>query len=104
MVSYPKLFEPISIGKVTIKNRIAMAPMGIVGLTNPDGNPGPRAIDYYIERARGGTGLIITGLFNVSDEFRMGAAECTILTFYHADLSERCARPSTPWGQKYSCR
>jgi 2-enoate reductase len=71
MVSYPKLFEPISIGKVTIKNRIAMAPMGIVGLTNPDGNPGPRAIDYYIERARGGTGLIITGLFNVSDEFRM---------------------------------
>jgi 2-enoate reductase len=48
MVSYPKLFEPISIGKVTIKNRIAMAPMGIVGLTNPDGNPGPRAIDYYI--------------------------------------------------------
>ena len=68
MVAYPKLFEPVSIGKVTIKNRIAMAPMGIVGLTNPDGNPGPRAIDYYIERARGGTGLIITGLFQVHNE------------------------------------
>ncbi len=68
MVSYPKLFEPVNIGKVTIKNRIAMAPMGIVGLTNPDGNPSPRAIDYYIERARGGTGLIITGLFQVTSE------------------------------------
>jgi 2-enoate reductase len=68
MVSYPKLFEPINIGKVIVKNRIAMAPMGIVGLTNPDGNPGPRAIDYYIERARGGTGLIITSLFQVINE------------------------------------
>ena len=45
-----------------------MAPMGIVGLTNPEGNPGPRGIDYYIERARGGVGLIITGLFQVKDE------------------------------------
>jgi 2-enoate reductase len=67
-VEYPKLFEPISIGKVRIKNRIAMAPMGIVGLTTPDGNPGPRAVDYYTERARGGVGLIITGLFQVRDE------------------------------------
>ena len=63
MVLYPKLFEPVSIGKVSLKNRIAMAPMGIIGLTNLDGNPGERAIDYYIERARGGVGLIITSLF-----------------------------------------
>ena len=68
MVAYPRLFEPIRIGRVRIKNRIAMAPMGIVGLTNPEGNPGPRGIDYYIERARGGVGLIITGLFQVKDE------------------------------------
>jgi len=68
MVFFPKLFEPIKIGKVTINNRIAMAPMGIVGLMNSEGNPGPRAIEYYIERARGGTGLIITGLFTVWNE------------------------------------
>jgi 2-enoate reductase len=67
-MAYPKLFEPIRISKVHVKNRIAMAPMGIVGLTTPDGNPGPRAIDYYMERARGGVGLIITGLFQVRDE------------------------------------
>ena len=68
MAAYQKLFEPTRIGKVNIKNRIAMAPMGIVGLTSADGNPGQRAIDYYIERARGGVGLIITGLFQVYDE------------------------------------
>jgi len=67
-VAYPKLFEPIRIGNLRVKNRIAMAPMGIIGLTNPDGNPGTRGIDYYIERARGGVGLIITGLFQVRDE------------------------------------
>jgi 2-enoate reductase len=67
-LKFPKLFEPINIGKVAIKNRIAMAPMGIVGLTEADGNPAPRAIDYYIERARGGVGLIITSVFKVENE------------------------------------
>ena len=66
--AYPRLFEPVNIGKVTIKNRIAMAPMGILGLTTPDGNPGQRAIDYYIERARGGVGLIITSVFKVEND------------------------------------
>jgi 2-enoate reductase len=58
---YSKLFEPIRIGKVEIKNRIAMAPMAIAGLTTPEGGFAPRAIDYYVERAKGGVGLIITG-------------------------------------------
>ena len=62
------LLEPIKIGGIEIKNRIAMAPMGIVGLLNPDGSPGPRALDYYLERARGGVGLIITGVFRVENE------------------------------------
>ena len=57
-----KLFEPMTIGDLLFKNRIAMAPMGIVGLTNPDGNPGPRGIDYYVERARGGDPGLGSGL------------------------------------------
>lgn len=63
-----KLFEPIRIGKVEIRNRIAMAPMGISGLLNPDGSLGQRGIDYYIERAKGRVGLIITGVFRVDNE------------------------------------
>ncbi len=64
---FDRLFESIKIGGIEIKNRIAMAPMGIGGLLNPDGSPGPRAIDYYIERARGGVGLIITSYFKVEN-------------------------------------
>jgi len=62
------LFKPIQIGKVEIKNRIAMAPMGIGGLTNTDGSPGPRAIEYYMERVRGNVGLIITSNFKVEND------------------------------------
>jgi len=65
---HKKIFDPIKIGEVEIKNRIAMAPMGVAGLVNLDGSLSPRGIDYYIERARGGVGLIITGLFKVENE------------------------------------
>jgi 2-enoate reductase len=42
---FNRLFESIKIGEIEIKNRIAMAPIGIGGLVNLDGSPGPRAID-----------------------------------------------------------
>ncbi|MFQ6075048.1 MAG: FAD-dependent oxidoreductase [Candidatus Bathyarchaeia archaeon] len=63
-----KLFEPGKIGRLSIKNRIVMAPMGIRGLVEPDGRISERGIDYYAERARGGTGLIITGAAKVEHE------------------------------------
>jgi len=65
---HSKLFEPIKIGKVEIKNRIAMSPMHLFGLTTLGGAFSQRAIDYYKERARGGTGLIITGIVKVENE------------------------------------
>ena len=65
---FKNLLKPIKIGNIEIKNRVAMAPMGIGGLTNLDGGPGARALDYYIERARGGLGLIITSLFKIENE------------------------------------
>jgi 2-enoate reductase len=63
-----KLFEPGWIGKLKLKNRLAMAPMAIGGLVEPDGRFSEQAIAYYRERARGGTGLIITGLATVESE------------------------------------
>lgn len=44
------------------KNRFAMAPMGPLGLADANGGWNQRGIDYYVERAKGGTGLIITGV------------------------------------------
>ncbi len=62
---YQKLFQPITVGKLTIKNRIAMAPLGMVAMADACGGFSENAQDYYIERAKGGTGLIITGITNV---------------------------------------
>ncbi len=62
---YGKLFEPCKIGKLEIKNRIFMAPMGLVGFADCDGALTKECQEYFIERARGGTGLLITGTINV---------------------------------------
>ena len=68
-MALPKLFSPIKIAHVEIKNRIAMAPMGTLwpGFVEPDGSLTQRVIDYYVERAAGGCGLIITGINRSTD-------------------------------------
>lgn len=58
-MAYPRLFEPFQIGNMTLKNRIAMAPME-THLGEPDGGVNNEIIAYYRERARGGAGMIIT--------------------------------------------
>ena len=55
------LFTPLNIGSVTVKNRIGMAPMGNMGMITPDNCFNERAVEYFVERARGGAGLLITG-------------------------------------------
>ncbi len=62
---YAKLFEPCKIGKLEIKNRMFMAPMGLVGFADGDGGFTKECQEYFIERARGGTGLLMTGTVNV---------------------------------------
>jgi 2-enoate reductase len=42
-----KIFEPIKIGNIEIKNRIVMEPMGLMGLTDREGGFNQRAVDYY---------------------------------------------------------
>lgn len=59
---YKILFEKVKIGKLELKNRFMMAPMGPLGLGDADGAFNQRGIDYYVERAKGGTGLICTGV------------------------------------------
>ena len=65
---YKILFTPVKIGNVQLKNRFAMAPMGPLGLGDFQGGFNQRGIDYYVERAKGGTGLIITGVTFVDEE------------------------------------
>ncbi len=63
---YTALFEPVRINTVTAKNRIVMAPMGNLGMADETGKPGNKMIRYFAERAKGGTGLITSGLVPVS--------------------------------------
>jgi 2-enoate reductase len=68
MKEYESLFKSIKIGNVEIKNRFSMAPMGPFGLADKEGAFNQKGVDYYVERAKGGTGLIITGICSVINE------------------------------------
>ena len=52
------LFQALTIGDLTLKNRIVMAPM--TRSFSPDGVPGADVAAYYARRAADGTGLILT--------------------------------------------
>ncbi len=79
-MKYEKLFTPIKIGKVEIKNRIAMAPM-LMDFGQFDGRTTDQLMNYYEERAKGGTGLIITEITRVND--RTGASAFAQLGMSH---------------------
>ncbi len=61
MQSYPYLGKPLHIGKLTIKNRFCMAPIGGGQHHLPSGGLKDETIQYLVERAKGGFGLIFTG-------------------------------------------
>lgn len=70
-MKYEALFSPLKIGKVEVPNRIAMMPMGVFSprLLNMESVAYTKGgADYYIERAKGGTGLIITGLMPIIND------------------------------------
>ena len=56
---FQMLFAPGQIGKMTIRNRIIMSPMGTRYATD-DGFITKKQKDYFEDRAKGGAGLIIT--------------------------------------------
>ena len=61
MQSYEYLGKPLKIGRLTIKNRFCMAPVGGGQHHLPGGGLKDETIQYLVERAKGGFGLIFTG-------------------------------------------
>jgi len=59
----PKLFEPITIGGLRVKNRINMPPMH-TNLGNEEDGISNEGIDFYVARAKGGFGLIGIGIID----------------------------------------
>ena len=66
-MSEKMLFTPMNIGTCEIKNRIVMAPM-LMGFGQFDGKTTEKMLNYYEERAKGGTGLIITEITRIDDK------------------------------------
>lgn len=58
MNNYKNIFSPLTIKNMTIKNRIVMTPMG-TNYAEQNGEMSFLHMDYYEQRAKGGTGLII---------------------------------------------
>ena len=55
---YPNLNKPITLGRVTFRNRMFSAPMGGTDITN-DGCIGPKSTAFYELRAKGGAAAVI---------------------------------------------
>ncbi len=64
MNSYPHLLAPLDLGFTTLPNRVLMGSMH-VGLEDRPKNL-PKLAEFYVERARGGAALIVTGGFAVN--------------------------------------
>ncbi len=56
-MQFSNLFQPIMIGNVKVPNRFVMPAMG-TNHGNNDGSLSQESIDYYVERAKGGFGLV----------------------------------------------
>jgi len=68
MQNYEHLGKPLQIGNLTIKNRFCMAPIGGGQHHMPGGGLKIETIQYLVERAKGGFGLIFTGAIAADDK------------------------------------
>jgi 2-enoate reductase len=58
---YGVLFTPMKIGSMEVKNRYVMEALGGSHVFKPDGTYDKEGCEYFIERAKGGIGLLVTG-------------------------------------------
>ena len=73
-MGFEKMFTPMKIGKMEVKNRFSFSPMG----TNSAftlGRKDDQEIDYFIRRAKGGVGLITNGCQMLNEAIAQGSME-----------------------------
>ena len=98
-MQYNHLLSPFYIGKVRVKNRMVMAPMNAGGLVDTDGSLSDKGMDYLVERAKGGVGLITTGATRTTRKFERDSstiplwmlyADNKVHTRWMNELAEKC--------------
>lgn len=70
-MKYEKLFSEGKIGNLKLKNRVVMPAMG-TSFASSTGEASDEIIKYYEERAKGGSGLIITEITRIDNETGVG--------------------------------
>lgn len=70
MSTFDHILAPGRIGRLELKNRVLMPPMGS-GMGTPEGWFSERQCAYYAERARGGAALIVTELTAAVTDFEI---------------------------------
>lgn len=103
-IAYPELFTPIKIGSVEIKNRFMLAPMGPAGLCSEDGSYNQRGVEFYVSRAKGGTGLIMPGVAMVENEIEKAHMPSMPCPTINPGNFIRCARPMVERVHSYDAK
>lgn len=87
-MNFKKLFEPIKLGRVEIKNRFALAPISDV--QEEGGLPNEQSYAFYSARAKGGAGLIHVGSVQATKKAFLGQSgiQCKL---YHTSHVARYA-------------
>ncbi len=80
-MGFEKLFEPVKLGKVEIKNRFAMAATSDV--QEESGLPNEQTYAYLAARAKGGAGLVHTGSVQATRKAFMGQTGMVFLHRLH---------------------
>lgn len=86
---YKSIFSPIRVNSITLKNRLVMAPMGNISQAEETGRPDRSMIAYFEERAKGGVGLITSGLVPVTFGIDHSLTEPGNLTYFPKILGSR---------------
>jgi len=99
-LAYERLFEPIKIGAVQLKNRYAMAPMNL--MNDWMGMVDEQEIAFNVARAMGGVGLIIYGAvlctklgIKVAPEYKVYRKRVINASFYKQLVKPRIPRELT---------
>lgn len=70
-----KLFEPLTLRGVTMRNRVWLPPMDMYSAFARDGKPTPFHYQHYVSRAMGGFGMIIVETTAVAPEGRISPCD-----------------------------
>ncbi|OZG61287.1 oxidoreductase FAD/FMN-binding protein [Bifidobacterium lemurum] len=70
-----KLFEPMTLRGVTMRNRVWLPPMDMYSAFARDGKPTPFHYQHYVSRAMGGFGMIIVETTAVAPEGRISPCD-----------------------------